>query len=465
MTFAERWDRFWYGGEHLRVRMTTFRVVFFTLLAFDMWVLMLSSAPRYGVAGFNVSHLPFLDGALPLPNVAMASLAYLVGGFMALRVAFGIATRGSLYLLTALYGGIYFWSQADSYQHHYLIALLLVLCWFLPLEDLPQLERREPEERSSQLRSWAARLIYVEVSIVYFYTAVTKTNRYWLDGWALDRIITTSSMRDFLALWAETFGTSDLGPYAFTAHAIMIWQYFVAGAFLIPKLRPLACITGPLFHILVEVIDLKIGWFSYYMIGIYYILLFPNSWFLAIGRPIGRAMAPLQGAWEWIIRPRKAPPLGPLALAAGALTALFIMVGVPVAGRGIIALVLAGMVAWSLRGGLPERLWARAAVQVGSVLVMWLALSVSGVLYNYHRYAAGDFKRRGQLELAATHYEQANRASFGGSARYFQLGEVYERLGRYDEARRAYERGLRAAPNDARGTRGLQRLSRRSPKR
>ncbi|MEZ4475070.1 MAG: hypothetical protein R3F60_30620 [bacterium] len=45
--------------------------------------------------------------------------AWLVGGFLAARAALGIAVRQSAVLLALLYGGVYVWCQADSYQHHY----------------------------------------------------------------------------------------------------------------------------------------------------------------------------------------------------------------------------------------------------------------------------------------------------------------------------------------------------------
>jgi hypothetical protein len=188
-TLVTKWNRFWFESDVLRVRLDTFRAVFFGLLAFDQWMLMVVHAPRYGVGGFNVSHLPSLDPILPVPTAGLMTLAFFVGGFLSLRVALGIATRGSLYALTVIYGAAYFWSQADSYQHHYLIALLLLLCCFLPHEVLTGLERpADGAPRPPRVRSWATRLIYVEVSIVYFYTAVTKTTEEWMNGWALERI-------------------------------------------------------------------------------------------------------------------------------------------------------------------------------------------------------------------------------------------------------------------------------------
>ena len=269
-----QWDSFW-DYPVLRSRLTTLRVAFFALLGLDMWVLMVPHAPRHS-GDFNVSHLPSIDPWLPIPEVPLVGALYLFGGFLSFRIALGLATRASVIVLTGVYSSVYLWSQLDSYQHHYLMCLLLLLSCFVPWERLPGLER-ERAPKAMHLRSWAARLMYVQVSIVYFFTATTKVTEYWLDGWALNRIIQIPWIREAYAAAGQSMGWGELGAYAFVAHAIMIWQFLVAFAFLVPKLRPLACITGPVFHILVEVIDLKIGWFSYYMIAIYYVLLFRTA--------------------------------------------------------------------------------------------------------------------------------------------------------------------------------------------
>jgi tetratricopeptide (TPR) repeat protein len=258
-----------------------------------------------------------------------------------------------------------------------------------------------------------------------------------------------------------------MGGYSFTSHAIMIWQYFVAAAFLIPKLRPIACITGPLFHILVEVIDLKIGWFSYYMIGLYYILLFPDSWFLAAARPAGRVLAPLKPAYEWLIKPRPIDvTTGTMtAAASAAVTFAVIWFGLPMEGAGLLAVVMAGVVGVAVCPRVcknSDQAYVRAGLQLAGIFALLLSLRGTDALYNYHRYWAGDLKRRGQLVESAQHYEVANSLKLTGPARYFALGEVYERLGKFDDARRAYEAGLKHAPNDRRGKAGLARLKRKS---
>ena len=197
----KKWNQFWFEYEILRVRLTLFRVVFFSVLALDLWILMLPHASRYGINHFNVSHISVLNHLLPTPTVGIMSLCYIVGGFLSLCVAFGVFSRASLIGLTILYNGAYFWSQIDSYQHHYLICLLLILCIFLPLNKLHGLDY--PAHKGAVIKSWAAKLIYVEVSIVYFYTAITKTNEHWLNGWTLDHIIKSQDIRQFMSNWRE----------------------------------------------------------------------------------------------------------------------------------------------------------------------------------------------------------------------------------------------------------------------
>ncbi len=80
----ERWDQAWFGTPVLQARLTTLRVVFFGVLAFDQWVLFLPKAVRYGAGDFNVSHVAALDGLLPVPGAELVGVFRLVGGALAL---------------------------------------------------------------------------------------------------------------------------------------------------------------------------------------------------------------------------------------------------------------------------------------------------------------------------------------------------------------------------------------------
>lgn len=464
------WARFIVDHPVLRARVTTFRVAFFGLLAMDLWLLMLVHAPRHATAGFNVGHIPLLQGILPDPSVSIVSAGYLIGGFLAARIAVGLAVRLSTVVLTVIYSALYFWSQIDSYQHHYLICLILLLSCFVRFDELPGLDREqvaprtESDEREPQMTSWAMRLIYLQVSIVYFFTAVTKVDTHWLNGWALNHIISVPYIREAFQTVNEVFGWSALGMYALTAHITMLWQFFVAIAFLFPRLRPLACITGPLFHILVEVIGLKIGWFSYYMIAIYYILLFPNTWFLAISRPFGALLRPARKLFDCLVAPGRAPnalfALLAAAVAGGLAAAL------PYPGATTVAAVIATLTTaalWPRPRGPATSQVVRAAGHGLLAALMLVAVHSADVPYDYYRFWAGDLQRRGELVEAAERYEQANAHRAGRPARHFKLGELYLRLGRPDMAVRTFERGLELEPDSQRGHKGLAKATSSAP--
>ena len=456
---ARRWRTFWFESEVLVVRLTTFRVVFFSLLGLDLWLLMVPHGQRHGFGEFNVSHIPALDRWLFNPNAAVMTAAYLLAGWLALRVALGLALRASLIALTLIYNATYFWSQVDSYQHHYLIGLLLLLCCFVPFEATAGVERGQRAAASPGVKAWAIRLMYVQIAIVYFYTALTKLTPLWLDGWALDRIVSVPWARALYASCAGALGWSALGPYALVAHVIMIWQFCVAIAFLVPRLRKLACATGPLFHGLVEALDLKIGWFSYYMIAAYYILLFPDDWFLALCRPLEGLRPHLRSVYERLTRP--GPEASVPLRAATALGCAGAALLVPLPGRAGLALGVALIVMTGLQrvGPAPATAGSTRAAAHGLIaLLMVVLVRLSDVPYDYYRYWASQLSEQGKLELAAEKYELANHFARGEPARHLRLAELYVALGRYDDALRTYRRALAFEGQRERAQRGIERV-------
>ena len=72
---------------------------------------------------------PLEQAELPLPEPGRASITFAHAAMCILfaLVAQGALVRVALPLATVLYGWAYFSSQLDSYQHHYLVWLLLVI--------------------------------------------------------------------------------------------------------------------------------------------------------------------------------------------------------------------------------------------------------------------------------------------------------------------------------------------------
>ncbi len=416
--------------EMERGRLRALRVFVFGLLGLDCLVLMTAHSWRAGAGNWNLAHVSVLD-LLPVPDAGVHAAIYLTCGFLALAVAAGAAGRRAVATLTVLYGYAYFSSRSDGYQHHYLIAWLLLLCCAVPWGT-----------KSERVRSWGIGLLYAQISIVYLFTAITKLDHWWLNGWALQRQIQRDGLRELLAATGTLTGLSEASVYSLLAWSVMLWQASVAPAFLWPRLRPWACATGPLFHGMVEVVGLEIRWFSWYMIALYYLLLFPERWYAALARPIARRLPTWPEPPGW---PRWT--LVPLAVAAG------LAVSTTDFPRPLVA---AGLVAGSVL------LWRRSSGWVvGGTLVAAVATAQvprhTDAAYDFYRFQGGDAVARKDDALAVQAYAAAVAVRPGADSRHRKLAEALERLDRRDEACALFGRALALRPGDRRAAEGSRR--------
>ena len=322
------WHRYWYRDTLSWSRMFALRWAVFGLVAFDLWSIMLYHASRYGAGGFNVAQIGVLDALLPVPTPPVISAGVLLTGFFALRAALGVAIRSSMVIASTGYFGIYLWSQADSYQHHYMVGLLMTICcfipdsaWKLPRRTAPETEQpasNSPGEESvrestadvpatpvgvdeggttadseaglpdiDQARwHWAIRLFYVQMAMLYFWTAVTKCDATWLSGITMDQVTSEPAVREFMTSLETRFGLASGESYRAAAWWTMVGEFFAALVFLVPVLRIVGLFIVPWFHVGVEVLGFDIELFSYYMIALDLILLTPTSWWRALDRKL-----------------------------------------------------------------------------------------------------------------------------------------------------------------------------------
>ena len=253
-----------------------FRFAFFALLAVDAF-LQLAHAPRYGAGGFNVQHLP--GAPLPEPGRASITFAHAAMCLLFALVAQGILTRVTLPLVTLLYGWAYFSSQLDAFQHHYLVWLLLVVLCFVPHAPEPRLPTAAPTT-PRHMRSWAIRLVLVQVGIVYLWAAISKMTPLWLDGTAIDIQISDGAAVRGL--------TASLG-FATVAKLVLVAELVLAIAVWWRPAWPVALAAGIGLHAGVELIGLDIGLFSYLMFAVY-LLVIPDRAYLALAAWIGRGV-------------------------------------------------------------------------------------------------------------------------------------------------------------------------------
>ncbi|MBX3248247.1 MAG: HTTM domain-containing protein [Myxococcales bacterium] len=102
------------------------------LLAFDCWIELIPHAGRYGFGDFNVAHFALLDVLQPLPSPGTYIGAVVLAGTLALVQALTRPTRAGLGLACAAYTYAWAMSMLDSYQHHYLLSLVLFAMVFFP---------------------------------------------------------------------------------------------------------------------------------------------------------------------------------------------------------------------------------------------------------------------------------------------------------------------------------------------
>ena len=214
------WEAFWLNRTIETGRLAALRVGFFGLLGLDLLHLMVAKAYRYGAAGFNVAHFESWETVLPIPNPVVHTVLYLVAGFLAFRVALGIAVRFSLVLLTLIYGYAYFASLLDSYQHHYMVFWFLLLSWVVPFDQVAGLERRDTVSR--RIGAWGLSLFYAQMSLVYFFTAVAKLDPYWRNGWVFQTLPLPPWVENFAGQTGAALHFSTDQMFVFFAYTVLI---------------------------------------------------------------------------------------------------------------------------------------------------------------------------------------------------------------------------------------------------
>lgn len=496
------WHTFWFEFRVSPLKLRLFRIGLFSVLALDAWN-QIKHAPRYGAGGFNVSHIPQLDWLLPMPTRAGLLIVFILQAFLAARVVFGVAVGTSIKLITALYAYAYFISQLDSYQHHYFVFLVLLLCCFVPWDEVAasapdkgaskrldsgaegassqtgpkkqaqeqkQKQKQKPKQKLSKkkranlakqkelaakraakkaerahrqldnraarrITTWAIRLLLVQMSVMYFWAAMTKTAPLWLDGTALERQLSKGFVRD-------TMGSIGFGNGAVL---VMITELFLVGALCVRRLWPLAFVVGVSMHIAFDNSGLEIGLFSYFMVGLY-VLLIPDGWFDWLGKHARRGAT---GAFELLRKTRALIRWLPwwMSLPPVAVGSLLLFV-LPFRETGFIVGVVA------LLGVVAAIPWKGARLGLGPGLAHLLACTVlltfSGQtkdVHDYYKYWGGTSRRLGDDAGKKAAYAKLVKISPWYGSGHYHHGTVLEKEGKLKEALESYRRTQQLRPD------------------
>jgi Vitamin K-dependent gamma-carboxylase len=397
---------FWFGYEVAWAKLLVARFVIFGLLAIDA-LLQISHAPRYGAGDFNVAHVPGMD-ALGAGRASFA-IAQLVIAYLLVLAALGVRTRIVLPIATALYAWLYFGSQLDSYQHHYLVVLVLLISCFVPWQ------RPTGATPSTPVRTWAIRLLLVQLGIMYVWAAISKMDPAWLDGRTLDLQI-SGAMRSMID---GTVGIKAASRFALLVELILALTIWWRRAWIV------ALPLGVAFHAGILASGLEIGLFAVLMLG-FYVLVIPDRAFAWVGellaRVVGAPVAAIGRALShWVV-----------AFAAlGFGVALALIVRLPSATA--VGLGLAGMCA-AFIATTRERVSATALARAHLVaMLVWLVVDhASSQAVDYYRFWGGNARRLGDPAASEYAYRKVIDIDPEEPAGHFQLGKIL--LGRGDEA-------------------------------
>lgn len=420
---------FWFGFEVSWAKLVTARVVLFGLLALDA-VLAVRRAPRYGANDFNVANLGFLDGLGP--GRVGYGVSQLVISMLLVAAALGVATRIVLPIAAVLYAWLYFGSQLDSYQHHYLVALVLAIACFVPWQKPPE---------GQPVRSWALRLMLVQLGIMYLWAAISKLDPLWLDGTTLGSQI-TGTMRSMID---STFG--------FSVASILVIAVELALAATV-WLKPAWKVAAPIgiaFHLGIVATGFEIGLFAYVMLALY-ILVVPDR--------IWRGAAEI-GLFERTGRLARAAANAPGQAALG----LLLIVGFPLTlvcrlpHAFTLVLVTLGIVAVAMlyEQIRTQRRTAALPIAVLAAILLWTVVDRSTtVAIDYYRFWGGSQRRVGDRDQAEAAYrgmlqiENSEIAHFYLGRILIQTGRELEGLEHLHEAQAVEPRRARALVEEAR---------------
>jgi hypothetical protein len=488
------------------------------VLAFDLWLTRIEQGGRYGVGGFNVAHFSFLDAIQPQITAGLYLALIIFTGFSCFALA--LAPRPPRWLIgltLVLHTWSWSMSMLDSYQHHYLLTLVLLALVFFPratIDEVLQSPEAEPERKEERKKkgpgrpwsdlvapaahtsSWAYVALSLIIAVVYGYTAFSKSAHEWLSGAAFRRLLSLTPEGlpppdhtdpiSFPRWLAGLFGIEGEHFWWLMGHSVVLVQIVCCAGYLLAPFRDvtrrlelrifywIALATALGFHVGAEIMELKIGWFSWYMIGYAIAYFLPERMLVAIARVLlgqrranfeittvcvvsrGAVIAIGAFAESWMIisigvllllrtlLPRlkslsedaiARAPMAP-GLVAASLGAIAMVVagreidlpGAPTAGLLGACALGAGTVALLVREGNARRIVPYGAAAALAGFLFWLTVSQSSVRFDFYRHVGVDHRLRGYPRTAYIAYVKANRYAPEGENRSRQEHELHDEL-------------------------------------
>jgi hypothetical protein len=188
-----------------------------------------------------VVRMPYF-GWLPYPP--QAAVPALIGLWLmaALLLIVGFRTRWAGALLTAVLAYVLLLDQQLYSNHLYLNTLLVLLLTIADSGARYSLDARFGGRRD-QVAEWPILLLKAEITIVYFYAALTKVNPSYLSGEVMSHFVNGAALAFIPAGWPIG------GLLAGLAIASVLIEFFLAFALWFAGWRWLALLAGLALHL------------------------------------------------------------------------------------------------------------------------------------------------------------------------------------------------------------------------
>ena len=429
--WRQGWSAAWYGPvSNVRVWLMTRATAL--ILALDAWLLMIERGGRYGAGDFNVAHFAWLDTIQPVPTAALYVGLILSCGVLAMMVALGVLGRAGMVLLTVAYTYGWSMSQLDSYQHHVFISwVLMCLCC------VPALSTREIIDDPGKICAWGYRLLAAVTAILYVFTGISKTEPEWLSGSVLMRINSADGDLEPFRTFLTGMGLDDATFWTLSGHSVVAVQLMIAGLWISVLVwgegggrwvrigRFIGVLTAGAFHIGAEIVGLRIGWFSGYMLAMTCVTFCPSGVLEATARGVGRVLSrPLRMVDDLSSGERSTGWIALSTLSAFTLVVVGHELDLP--GTETASIAWAGIALattlWRLQKGRSLRACAFGIALTAASLS--IAIDTGRARYDFYRFVGGDATRRRQLNDALIAYGRANTYAPKGEGRWKKVETV-----------------------------------------
>ena len=284
-------------------------------------------------------------------------------------------------------------------------------------------------------RGFGFPLLATTIGIMYTYTALAKLDWNWLEGHTIQTLSGSSSAMAPLLAAAGAFGLTQEQTWSAIAVTTIGVELAIAVGYLLAPVQDrgvhrwlraylwFAWALAMALHIGIESIELRIGWFSFYMLALGCGYLLPLS---VVDKLVTALTWPAQTASKRLSpKPEPAQSAGSwLALLGGLATVALIgvvceIVDFPGARPfGFTAMVgVAGVATWNTIRGQRSRLPGMFTAVGITALLLLIAVTSSSTRFDFYRRLGKDYSRQREIELAIEAYEKADNYAPAGESR------------------------------------------------